>query len=351
MSADPPLFGDELSVLPPGWERRSTPDGRPYWVDHNTRSTTWINPMEQQPPVATLVNDVSTLASPTTTVPLAVVEAVDATATYSDTHIVYDARGEPVVVDNVRSSVNSLPSPPARRFPWAPTGLSSSSVTVLPPARAPAPPGMPSPQQRHDDAQGTTILPFRVPDTYRPGCHKCDSAFMPPFSVRNHCRSCGEVYCAKCASHKTLVPLPTDECRTGPVKVCDYCHFVLCPGPAQMDQRPLLRFLVILRSSSDPRQQVRTLAHPLAHPPARPPYQGAKSTDTNTDTDTDTDTVRRPRHWRSSSASSRSRPRLRALSTTRCIRYCCLFLFLSPPPRPPARTHLTRTTHNAAHAL
>ncbi|KAJ5922921.1 WW/Rsp5/WWP [Penicillium verrucosum] len=34
--------------LPPGWERRVTPEGRPYFVDHNTRTTTWVDPRRQQ---------------------------------------------------------------------------------------------------------------------------------------------------------------------------------------------------------------------------------------------------------------------------------------------------------------
>jgi E3 ubiquitin-protein ligase NEDD4 len=34
--------------LPPGWEQRHTPEGRPYFVDHNTRSTTWVDPRRQQ---------------------------------------------------------------------------------------------------------------------------------------------------------------------------------------------------------------------------------------------------------------------------------------------------------------
>ncbi|GAA5932597.1 uncharacterized protein JCM15063_002150 [Sporobolomyces koalae] len=35
---------DALGSLPSGWERRATPRGRPYWVDHNTRTTTWDDP-------------------------------------------------------------------------------------------------------------------------------------------------------------------------------------------------------------------------------------------------------------------------------------------------------------------
>ena len=30
--------------LPQGWEERQTPDGRPYFVDHNSRTTTWLDP-------------------------------------------------------------------------------------------------------------------------------------------------------------------------------------------------------------------------------------------------------------------------------------------------------------------
>ena len=42
--ATSPGFGE----LPPGWEQRWTPEGRPYFVDHNTRTTTWVDPRRQQ---------------------------------------------------------------------------------------------------------------------------------------------------------------------------------------------------------------------------------------------------------------------------------------------------------------
>ena len=35
----------ELSA---GWEQRHTPEGRFYFVDHNTRTTTWVDPRRQQ---------------------------------------------------------------------------------------------------------------------------------------------------------------------------------------------------------------------------------------------------------------------------------------------------------------
>ena len=34
--------------LPTGWEQRHTPEGRAYFVDHNTRTTTWVDPRRQQ---------------------------------------------------------------------------------------------------------------------------------------------------------------------------------------------------------------------------------------------------------------------------------------------------------------
>lgn len=34
--------------LPAGWEQRTTPEGRPYYVDHNARTTTWVDPRRQQ---------------------------------------------------------------------------------------------------------------------------------------------------------------------------------------------------------------------------------------------------------------------------------------------------------------
>ena len=34
--------------LPAGWEQRQTPEGRHYFVDHNTRTTTWVDPRRQQ---------------------------------------------------------------------------------------------------------------------------------------------------------------------------------------------------------------------------------------------------------------------------------------------------------------
>ena len=43
---------DEHGTLPPGWERRTDHLGRTYYVDHNTRSTTWTRPSANTVPVS-----------------------------------------------------------------------------------------------------------------------------------------------------------------------------------------------------------------------------------------------------------------------------------------------------------
>ena len=43
-SWDDPRLAESRARLPPGWERRLTNTGRPYYVDHSTRTTHWELP-------------------------------------------------------------------------------------------------------------------------------------------------------------------------------------------------------------------------------------------------------------------------------------------------------------------
>ncbi|PPQ70016.1 hypothetical protein CVT26_013304 [Gymnopilus dilepis] len=92
------MLDDEAgNPLPPGWERRIDPQGRPYYVDHNTRSTTWHRPqsISQQggPPPASsrpvssqgaARNPSATAASPATATSPATSTATSQTGTYAD---------------------------------------------------------------------------------------------------------------------------------------------------------------------------------------------------------------------------------------------------------------------------
>ncbi|KAJ8330447.1 hypothetical protein BDV3_003077 [Batrachochytrium dendrobatidis] len=48
--ASPQAATASLGPLPAGWEQRVTPEGRSYFVDHNTRTTTWLDPRRVQQP-------------------------------------------------------------------------------------------------------------------------------------------------------------------------------------------------------------------------------------------------------------------------------------------------------------
>lgn len=39
--------GDAKHVLPAGWEQRETPSGRVYLIDHNTHTNTWNDPRSE----------------------------------------------------------------------------------------------------------------------------------------------------------------------------------------------------------------------------------------------------------------------------------------------------------------
>ncbi|KAN0132220.1 hypothetical protein V8E53_009986 [Lactarius tabidus] len=42
--------------LPFGWEERLTPDGRPYFVNHHTRTSTWTDPRLSSAMISALAN-------------------------------------------------------------------------------------------------------------------------------------------------------------------------------------------------------------------------------------------------------------------------------------------------------
>ncbi|EKX52970.1 hypothetical protein GUITHDRAFT_161126 [Guillardia theta CCMP2712] len=49
-TAKNPSTTSERAQLPPGWEEKQDPQGRTYYVDHNTRTTQWSPPMVAQSP-------------------------------------------------------------------------------------------------------------------------------------------------------------------------------------------------------------------------------------------------------------------------------------------------------------
>lgn len=43
------ILPGDIDPLPPGWEERVSSNGRKFYIDHNTRITTWIDPRTSRP--------------------------------------------------------------------------------------------------------------------------------------------------------------------------------------------------------------------------------------------------------------------------------------------------------------
>nr|GME19601.1 1-phosphatidylinositol-3-phosphate 5-kinase FAB1B-like [Ipomoea batatas] len=78
---------------------------------------------------------------------------------------------------------------------------------------------------------------FWMPDQSCRVCYDCDSPFTV-FNRRHHCRLCGRVFCAKCASNS--IPVPSELTNIGPedgerIRVCNYCFKQQKQGIAMVD--------------------------------------------------------------------------------------------------------------------
>eukprot|EP01041_Mallomonas_annulata_P008511 gene8511-17550_t len=155
--------------LPDGWEEKIDSQGRLFYVDHNTRTTTWEKP-------TSLPKDING------------VESMD--ESINNNH----GGNETTSIPEVKKSSNIS----------AVSQIQSLQSIV------------------------SQILPFRVLDKDQPQCFQCQSKFGP-FYLRHHCRSCGEIFCHKCSSMKIKVELPTEAYKQ-PVRVCDICSGHLSLG-------------------------------------------------------------------------------------------------------------------------
>ena len=86
------MLDDEAgNPLPAGWERRIDQQNRPYYVDHNTRTTTWHRPHgPSQPPLTRPASasgpsrTTTTIPTPTATAPPSATSTAPSTGPYAD---------------------------------------------------------------------------------------------------------------------------------------------------------------------------------------------------------------------------------------------------------------------------
>ena len=130
-----------VKPLPEGWEAKRDPEGRVYYIDHTTRTTTWIDPR-------TAMN----------------LEVQDTKP------------------NDVSPRTMSVPAP----------------VTM-------------------DAVQA----PIMVPDDHRIDCTHCNAKFGV-LRRRRHCRLCGGLFCSDCTSTKVKLPIDGDQ-YDDPQIVCKRC--------------------------------------------------------------------------------------------------------------------------------
>ena len=202
--------------LPVGWEEKVDASGRTYYVDHINRTTQWDRPTISRGPSNTRFDE----------------ESVGSRGSRSS-----------------RSSMGSRSSIGSRGS-RASTGTGSVSVAS---SRLSSRTGGSGGSCEIDASQyfidneeiqtfASEIMPCRVPDRARRSCFKCNTRFTPPYNTRHHCRSCGEIYCKQCCSHRTILPFPGKEYEHH-ARVCALCMSHLRVG----DQNSMLRYLITLR--------------------------------------------------------------------------------------------------------
>ncbi len=184
----------ESNPLPEGWEEKMDAAGRTFYIDHVNRTTQWERPTVDHTADSTgLTDQINKSKSPKRQV------SFDVASKNSS---------------NLSSFSHVVDLDPTSYF------LNNFEIQNF----------------------ASEIVPTRVSEKLRNTCFKCHSTFMPPFSSRHHCRSCGEMYCKKCSSRKFKMILPGKEYTDGAVRCCDYCYSHLRTGDANC----LLRYLIVL---------------------------------------------------------------------------------------------------------
>ena len=95
------------------------------------------------------------------------------------------------------------------------------------------------------------VLPYRIEDRDRLNCWKCQVRFSA-FSVRHHCRSCGDIYCNKCSLPRAVLPFKSEEYSKA-VRICDYCHEHISRG----EVASLLRLANVIKYDPNPSNKVK----------------------------------------------------------------------------------------------
>lgn len=227
--------------LPLGWEERKDAQGRYFYIDHNTRTTSWVRPNFTNQGVQPIIAQPIQSAAIQQTTPkqsnyYTPVQQTAAQSNYYTPAIVqtatkvetYDAPVNSKVDRfdaNLKSNLNPPQSSVGVNVDSQSLFLDNSNIQVL----------------------SKKLLPFRLPDRDRVQCFKCQAKFAAMTgTLRHHCRSCGDIYCSRCSNNKFKLPFGGEDFEED-VRVCDFCFEHLQTG----DFNSLHRCGIILKHSLD----------------------------------------------------------------------------------------------------
>jgi len=190
--AAPPAYQNDREQaeepLPSNWEVMHDPTtGKPFYVDHERKITTWTRPKPEQPKGRAAV---SLQPAPASGGHSAALAKILAQSPASSVNLNRSYEQEASYYQNFAPSHSS-------RGGGEEVDLSDS----LPP------------------------LDFKVQkvaDALRPNCPHCGAEFTMS-KRRHHCRLCGDVFCDACSAHRVTLPLEGPEFDK-PVRVCDLCN-------------------------------------------------------------------------------------------------------------------------------
>lgn len=177
-------FSDEdgHEPLPSGWEVMYDPtSGKPFYIDHVRKITTWTRPKAEKT-TASMSLLPATAASPSS--------------------------GNSAALARILQQQQQRTSSIRRSYQQEAAYYQNSQMTTM----------------DVDFSDSLPKLDFtvkKVPDSLRPICPSCNSAFTMS-KRRHHCRLCGDVFCDTCSSHRCTLPLDGPEFEK-PVRVCDFC--------------------------------------------------------------------------------------------------------------------------------
>ena len=293
--------------LPPGWEVRYA-DGRPYYVDHNTGTTSWDPPPAPAPQRAPVAIPAAAVIEPDAFSHLSSRPSSSDSSSYRNSSVGIAQSGFGVAssswackscgyAENLASSTKcvvcevpknadsassssssssssstmySSPSSSSNLTTWQCSActlendITSATCTVCGTAR---------PAQYDSIATSLGVEASKIAEesSLPPGAWKlpppriqkkeepnqcqhpgCDATFGVITRI-HHCRSCGQVFCNSHSSKKLIVPGVTDDAQ----RVCDTCHQVHENGV----RHNVWRYIRILKHESDLGEAKRRLLY------------------------------------------------------------------------------------------